>query len=76
MPRLPPMTMTRLPVKSITDLPESGPALTDAPAASVLPHAWKNSPRPPNVPVPKLSAGTLKPDAPNRLYSMPLLPVR
>ena len=47
-----------------------------APAASVLPHAWKNSPRPPNVPVPKLSAGTLKPDAPNRLYSMPLLPVR
>src|ERR1700733_7378063 len=41
-----------------------------APLSSVEPHALKKSPLPPNVPQPKLSAGTVKPDAPNRLYSI------
>ena len=37
-----------------------------ASATSVEPQALKNSPLPPNVPVPKESAGTLKPEAPRR----------
>src|ERR1700712_3818151 len=41
-----------------------------APTASVPPQAAKNSPRPPNVAVPKLRTGTLKPEAPRRRYSI------
>ncbi len=41
-----------------------------ASATSVVPHALKNSPLPPKVPVPKLSTGTVKPDAPKRRYSI------
>src|SRR5437867_3668178 len=43
-----------------------------ASAMSDEPHALKNSFEPPNVPVPRLSAGTLNPDPPNSLYSMGL----
>ena len=45
----------------------------DAPAASVVPHALKKSLPPPKVPVPKLSAGTRRPEWPRRLYSKILL---
>src|ERR1700682_1337760 len=41
-----------------------------AAAISVDPHALKKSPAPPNVPVPKLSTGTRKPEAPSVRYSM------
>src|SRR5262245_51467986 len=41
-----------------------------APFASVEPQARKNSVPPPNVPVPRLSTGTLNPDPPSSLYSM------
>src|SRR5580698_3214064 len=41
-----------------------------ASATSVAPQALKNSPLPPNVPVPKLSADTLRPEPPRSLYSM------
>src|SRR6201996_5561066 len=41
-----------------------------ASATSVAPHAWKNSPLPPNVPVPKLNTGTLKPEAPRKRCSI------
>src|SRR6478736_2419646 len=42
----------------------------EASATSLAPHAPKNSPLPPKVPVPKVSAGTLKPEPPSFLYSM------
>src|SRR4051812_24529673 len=38
---------------------------------SLAPQALKNSLPPPNVPVPRVSAGTLKPEWPSFLYSMP-----
>src|SRR5437868_446627 len=38
--------------------------------APAFPHDLKSSPVPPNVPVPRLSAGTLRPDPPSCLYSM------
>ena len=41
-----------------------------ASATSLAPQALKNSLPPPNVPVPKLSTGTLKPERPNCRYSM------
>src|SRR5581483_11054775 len=41
-----------------------------ASVTSVEPHALNTSPRPPNVPVPKQSAGTLKPDFPSCRNSM------
>src|SRR4051794_28071414 len=41
-----------------------------ASATSLLPQPAKNSPLPPKVPVPKLSAGTFKPEPPSDLYSM------
>lgn len=37
---------------------------------SLAPQAPKNSPLPPNVPVPNVSAGTLKPELPSLRYSM------
>src|SRR5207248_6384804 len=40
-----------------------------ASATSLEPHALKNSLPPPNVPVPNVSAGTIRPDAPSCLYS-------
>ena len=39
-------------------------------ATSVLPQALNSGPLPPKVPVPKLSTGTVMPDAPRRRYSM------
>ena len=36
-----------------------------ASATSLAPHALNNSPPPPNVPVPKLSAGTFNPEPPS-----------
>jgi hypothetical protein len=36
----------------------------------VSPQALKSGPRPPNVPAPKLRAGTRRPDAPSLRYSM------
>src|SRR6185369_10597303 len=44
-----------------------------ASATSLAPQALKNSLPPPNVPVPNVSAGTIKPDAPSCLYSNRLL---
>src|SRR5882724_3482912 len=41
-----------------------------APFTSVSPHARKKSLPPPNVPVPRLNAGTLKPDPPSCLNSI------
>src|SRR3954470_1845417 len=41
-----------------------------APAASVSPHDLKKSPPPPNVAAPKLSTGTLNPEAPSCRYSI------
>src|SRR5271165_3734626 len=35
-----------------------------------VPHALKNSFPPPNVPVPKVRTGTLKPEPPKNLHSM------
>src|SRR6202035_3861263 len=35
-----------------------------------VPHALKNSFPPPNVPVPKVRTGTLKPELPKNLYSI------
>src|SRR6187399_557193 len=46
------------------------PTSRDAPAAPVDPHALKNSVPPPNVPVPRLSTGTLNPELPRVLYSI------
>src|ERR1700692_2479218 len=43
-----------------------------ASVASVLPHAARR-PTPPKVPVPKLSAGTVRPDNPKRRYSIYIL---
>src|SRR5687767_5993727 len=42
----------------------------EASATSLAPQAPKNSPFPPKVPVPKVSAGTLKPEPPSFRYSM------
>src|SRR5271165_6703899 len=39
-------------------------------AAPFVPHALKNSFPPPNVPVPKVRTGTLKPEPPKNLYSI------
>src|SRR6185369_995537 len=44
-----------------------------ASATSLEPQALKNSLPPPNVPVPRLRAGTMKPDAPSCRYSIVLL---
>src|SRR5260221_1081613 len=44
-----------------------------ASATSLAPQALKNALPPPNVPVPNVSAGTIKPDAPSCLYSNRLL---
>src|SRR4051812_46205667 len=41
-----------------------------ASATSLAPRALKNSLPPPNVPVPRLSTGTLKPEPPSCLYCM------
>src|SRR6185295_1413182 len=41
-----------------------------ASATSVAPHALKNSLPPPKVPVPRVSAGTMNPEPPSRLYSI------
>ena len=41
-----------------------------ASATSLAPQALKNSLPPPNVPVPRLSTGTLKPEPPSCRYSM------
>src|ERR1039458_991177 len=38
--------------------------------SSVAPHASKNSSRPPKVPQPKQSSGTLRPERPSCRYSM------
>src|SRR5450432_247678 len=46
-----------------------------ASATSVVPQARKRSPLPPKVPVPKLSAGTFKPEPPSCLYSIGCLSV-
>src|SRR5262245_7835719 len=43
---------------------------------SLSPQALKNSLPPPNVPVPRLSTGTLKPEPPSRLDSIAVSPVR
>src|SRR6187549_3494772 len=40
---------------------------------SLEPQALKNSLPPPKVPVPKVSAGTMKPEAPSLRYSMSVL---
>src|SRR5438270_13764700 len=37
---------------------------------SVAPHALNSAPAPPNVPVPKLSAGTFNPELPSCRYSI------
>src|SRR5262245_29994521 len=44
-----------------------------ASATSLAPHDLKNSLPPPKVPVPRLSTGTLKPEAPSRLNSIVVL---
>ncbi len=41
-----------------------------ASATSLAPQALKNSLAPPNVPVPRLSTGTIRPERPSRLKSM------
>src|ERR1700719_2072203 len=41
-----------------------------ASSAPLVPNALKNSFPPPNVPVPKVRTGTLKPEPPKNLYSM------
>src|SRR4051794_28741361 len=47
-----------------------------ASVTSLAPQALNSSPRPPNVPVPRLSTGTLKPEPPRSRYSIiaPFLP--
>src|SRR6185295_6229465 len=45
-----------------------------APLTSVSPHALKKSLLPPNVPVPRLNAGTLNPDPPSSLNSIAVIP--
>src|SRR5829696_7565778 len=45
-----------------------------ASVTSLAPHALKNSLPPPNVPVPRLNTGTLKPECPSRLNSIILPP--
>ena len=42
----------------------------EASATSLAPQALKNSPFPPKVPVPKVSAGTFNPEPPSFLYSI------
>src|SRR6185437_389352 len=46
-----------------------------ASATLLAPHALKNSFPPPKVPVPRLSTGTLRPEPPSCLYSMPASPL-
>src|SRR4051812_23556095 len=41
-----------------------------ASATSLDPHELNSAPFPPNVPVPKVSTGTLKPELPSLRYSM------
>src|ERR1700722_13384063 len=41
-----------------------------ASCASVVPQFANSGPVPPNVPAPKLSTGTLRPEAPKRRYSI------
>src|SRR5271168_1404230 len=47
----------------------------EASATSLAPHALKNSLPPPNVPVPRLNTGTLKPEPPSCRYSMSAFPL-
>src|SRR5258705_13794254 len=47
-----------------------------ASATSLAPHALKNSLPQPKVPVPRLNAGTLKPEPPSCLYSIDRFPFR
>src|SRR6266851_5363881 len=46
-----------------------------ASSALLLPQAENSGPSPPNVPAPKLNAGTLRPDAPRLRYCMLASPV-